>query len=135
MRANVFQVLQVLTRSLVLTDVHAFLDNLKAPVELVSYRVTYYSRILLAVFKAIGVSTDRLEFVTGSSYQYDPKYNLDKYKLCAVTTEHDAKRAGAEVVKQTDNAPLSGLLYPLLQALDEEYLGCDMQFGGVDQVG
>ena len=28
---------------------------------------------------------------------------------------------------------LSGLLYPGLQALDEEYLGCDAQFGGVDQ--
>jgi tyrosyl-tRNA synthetase len=29
---------------------------------------------------------------------------------------------------------LSGLLYPGLQALDEEYLGVDAQFGGVDQV-
>ena len=29
---------------------------------------------------------------------------------------------------------LSGLLYPGLQALDEEYLKCDAQFGGVDQV-
>lgn len=28
---------------------------------------------------------------------------------------------------------LSGLLYPGLQALDEEYLKCDAQFGGVDQ--
>jgi tyrosyl-tRNA synthetase len=28
---------------------------------------------------------------------------------------------------------LSGLLYPGLQALDEEYLGVDAQFGGVDQ--
>ena len=28
---------------------------------------------------------------------------------------------------------LSGLLYPGLQALDEEYLKVDAQFGGVDQ--
>ncbi len=27
----------------------------------------------------------------------------------------------------------AGLLYPGLQALDEEYLKCDAQFGGVDQ--
>lgn len=26
------------------------------------------------------------------------------------------------------------MLYPLLQALDEEHLGVDFQFGGVDQV-
>jgi len=28
---------------------------------------------------------------------------------------------------------MAGLLYPCLQALDEEYLHCDAQFGGVDQ--
>lgn len=48
-------------------------------------------------------------------------------------TEHDARKAGAEVVKQVDHPLLSGLLYPGLQALDEEYLKCDAQFGGVDQ--
>jgi len=30
---------------------------------------------------------------------------------------------------------MSSLLYPGLQALDEEYLDVHMQFGGVDQVG
>lgn len=30
-------------------------------------------------------------------------------------TEHDAKKAGAEVVKQVDHPLLSGLLYPGLQ--------------------
>ena len=40
---------------------------------------------------------------------------------------------GAEVVKQVQHPLLSGLLYPGLQALDEQYLGCDAQFGGVDQ--
>ena len=48
-------------------------------------------------------------------------------------TQHDAQKAGAEVVKQTASPPLSGLLYPGLQVLDEEYLKVDAQFGGVDQ--
>ncbi|VDN30733.1 unnamed protein product [Dibothriocephalus latus] len=34
----------------------------------------------------------------------------------------DARKAGAEVVKQVSNPLVSGLLYPLLQALDEVYL-------------
>ena len=34
---------------------------------------------------------------------------------------------------QVSHPLLSGLLYPGLQALDEEYLGVDAQFGGVDQ--
>lgn len=58
---------------------------------------------------------------------------MDLFRLSSVVTEHDAKKAGAEVVKQVDNATLSGLLYPLMQALDEEHLHVDAQFGGVDQ--
>jgi len=58
---------------------------------------------------------------------------MDVYKMCSVVSEHDAKKSGAEVVKQSNNAPLSGLLYPVLQVLDEEYLKVDAQFGGVDQ--
>ncbi|TNY21824.1 tyrosyl-tRNA synthetase [Rhodotorula diobovata] len=116
-----------------LADVHAFLDNLKAPIELVEARVDYYRRIITAVFRSLNLPLDKLKFVVGSSYQYDAKYNLDKYKLTSITTEHDARKAGAEVVKQVSSPLLSGLLYPLLQALDEEYLGVDFQFGGVDQ--
>ena len=69
----------------------------------------------------------------GSEYQTSSNYTMDLFKLSSVVTEHDAKKAGAEVVKQMDNAPLSGLIYPLMQALDEQYLDVDAQFGGVDQ--
>ncbi|CCA69861.1 probable TYS1-tyrosyl-tRNA synthetase [Serendipita indica DSM 11827] len=116
-----------------LLDVHAFLDNMKAPLELVAHRVKYYEFVLRAVFKAIPVPIEKLKFVVGSSYQLTKEYNMDNYRLCATVTEHDAKKAGAEVVKQVSSPLLSGLLYPGLQALDEEYLGCDFQFGGVDQ--
>jgi hypothetical protein len=115
-------------------DVHAFLDNLKAPLELVAHRTKYYKFILLAIFTTLGIPISKLRFVEGSSYQLTKEYNLDNYKLCATVTEHDAKKAGAEVVKQVDSPLLSGLLYPGLQALDEQYLGVDFQFGGVDQV-
>ena len=54
-------------------------------------------------------------------------------KISTLINIRDAIRAGAEVVKQTDNPKLSGLLYPILQALDEEYLGVDIQIGGCDQ--
>lgn len=119
--------------TVLLADVHAFLDNLKAPLELVAHRTKYYKHILLAVFKSLGIPTHKLRFVEGSSYQLTKEYNLDNYRLCAIVTEHDAKKAGAEVVKQVESPLLSGLLYPGMQALDEQYLGCDFQFGGVDQ--
>ncbi|KYK60541.1 tyrosyl-tRNA synthetase, class Ib [Drechmeria coniospora] len=116
-----------------LADIHGFLDNLKAPLELVAYRAEYYRLIIKAILEAVGVSTDRLRFVLGSEYQKSAAYVMDVYKLSSLISEHDAKRAGAEIVKQTDNAPLSGLLYPILQVLDEQYLDVDVQFGGLDQ--
>lgn len=61
------------------------------------------------------------------------EYTLDVYRLSSIVTEHDAKKAGAEVVKQVSNPLLSGLLYPGLQTLDEHHLKVDAQFGGVDQ--
>ncbi|KAF8337421.1 tRNA synthetases class I-domain-containing protein [Cantharellus anzutake] len=119
--------------TILLADVHAFLDNLKAPLELVQHRVKYYSYVLRSVFVSIGVPVEKLKFVVGSDYQLTKEYNMDNYRLCATVTEHDAKKAGAEVVKQVASPLLSGLLYPGLQALDEQYLDCDFQFGGVDQ--
>lgn len=98
-----------------------------------NHRCTYYAFVLTAVLRSIGVPLDKLKFVTGSSYQYSAEYTRDVYRLASITSEHDCKKAGAEVVKQATSAPLSGLLYPLLQALDEEHLGVDIQFGGVDQ--
>ncbi|KAI5294570.1 hypothetical protein KEM52_003708 [Ascosphaera acerosa] len=118
---------------ILLADIHAFLDNLKAPIDLVEYRTEYYRKVIIAMLETIGVPIDRLEFVKGSSYQKSAPYVMDIYRLTSITSEHEAKRAGAEVVKQVDNAPMSGLLYPLMQALDEEHLGVDAQFGGVDQ--
>ncbi|KAJ5813165.1 tyrosyl-tRNA synthetase [Penicillium robsamsonii] len=116
-----------------LADIHSFLDNLKAPLELVENRAKYYSKIITAILQSVGVSTDKLEFVLGSSYQKSPEYVMDVYRMASLVSETDAKRAGAEIVKQTSNAPLSGLLYPILQVLDEEHLNVDCQLGGMDQ--
>jgi tyrosyl-tRNA synthetase len=37
------------------------------------------------------------------------------------------------VVKQTDDPMQGGLIYPLMQALDEQYLDVDAQFRDVNQ--
>ncbi len=116
-----------------LADIHGFLDNLKAPIELVKFRAEYYRFVIIALLKSVGVPIENLEFVLGSSYQLSEKYTMDLFRLSSVVTEHDSKKAGAEVVKQVSNPTLSGLIYPLMQALDEEHLGADAQFGGVDQ--
>lgn len=119
--------------TVLLADLHAFLDNMKAPLEVVNYRAKYYECVVKAILKSINVPIEKLKFVIGSSYQLTAEYTMDIFKMSNVVSQNDAKRAGADVVKQVANPLLSGLIYPLMQALDEEYLGVDAQFGGVDQ--
>ncbi|XP_023307850.2 tyrosine--tRNA ligase, cytoplasmic [Lucilia cuprina] len=119
--------------TILFADLHAYLDNMKAPWTLLQLRTQYYEAVIKAMLSSIGVPLDKLKFVKGTDYQLSKEYTLDVYKLSSVVTQHDAKKAGAEVVKQVEYPLLSGLLYPGLQALDEEYLKVDAQFGGVDQ--
>jgi len=119
--------------TILFADLHAYLDNMKAPWALLQLRTEYYEHAIKAMLESLGVPLDKLKFVRGTDYQLSKEYTLDVYKLASLVTEHDARKAGAEVVKQVAHPLLSGLLYPGLQALDEQYLGCDAQFGGVDQ--
>lgn len=119
--------------TVLIADLHAYLDNMKAPLEVVKYRGAYYELIVKSILKSINVPIEKLRFITGSEYQLSAEYTMDLFKLSNKVSQNDAKRAGADVVKQVDNPLLSGLIYPLMQALDEQYLNVDVQFGGVDQ--
>lgn len=119
--------------TVLLADLHAFLDNMKAPLEVVEYRVKYYEFSIKAILRSINVPIERLHIVVGSSYQTSHNYTMDLFRLSNCVSHNDARRAGAEVVKQVENPRLGGLIYPLMQALDEVHLGVDAQFGGIDQ--
>lgn len=118
---------------ILLADIHGFLDNLKAPIEKVRDRCVYYERLIKSALRVLGVDLGRVEFVKGSDYQRSEAYAMDLYRILSLTSEHDAKKAGAQVVKQVENPMVSSLVYPAMQALDEEHLCVDAQFGGVDQ--
>ena len=120
-------------------DIHAMLDNLKSTPELIVMRTRFYELLIGTLLTHLGVDVDtvrsesKLEFVVGSSFQTSPNYVMDLFKLLSMTTTKTAQHAGAEVVKQSKDPFLSALTYPLMQALDEEYLGVNVQFGGLDQ--
>jgi len=118
---------------ILLADLHAFLDSQKTPWELLDARVKYYENIIKETLKALKVDVSKLKFVKGTDYQLTREYCLDVYRLASITTVSEGIKAGAEVVKQSENPRLAPVLYPLLQALDEEYLKVDCQFGGNDQ--
>ena len=98
--------------TILFADLHAYLDNMKAPWDLLKLRVEYYEHCIKAMLKSIKVPIEKLKFIQGTSYQLSKEYTLDMYRMSSIITEHDAKKAGAEVVKQVDHPLLSGLLYP-----------------------
>lgn len=116
--------------TILIADIHGFLDSGKAPLDLVEDRAAYYEHIIPTIFEAIGIDTSRLRTVRGSSYQDKGDYFRDVLRMSSQVTGKKAKKAGAEVVKQDEDSLVSASLYPLMQALDEEYLGVDAQFGG-----
>ncbi|XP_042700665.2 tyrosine--tRNA ligase, cytoplasmic isoform X2 [Chrysemys picta bellii] len=103
--------------TILFADLHAYLDNMKAPWELLELRTQYYETVIKAMLESIGVPLDKLKFIRGTDYQLSKEYTLDVYRLSSLVTQHDAKKAGAEVVKQVEHPLLSGLLYPGLQYL------------------
>ncbi|KAK0424014.1 hypothetical protein QR680_008456 [Steinernema hermaphroditum] len=122
-----------LTVKILFADLHAFLDNMKSTFTVLENRVIYYETVIKALMTALDVPIEKLEFRKGTEFQLTPEYTQHVLQLCGIVTQRDALRAGAEVVKQVASPLLSGLLYPLLQALDEEHLKVSGQFGGVDQ--
>ena len=120
--------------TILFADFHAFLDNMKSSLEEVKLRAKVYELVIKGALEGLGEDPSNIKFVLGSSFQATPAYQLDLLRLTSITTDKQAKKAGAEVVKQSTNPLLSSLIYPLMQALDEKYLGAHIQFGGIDQV-
>jgi tyrosyl-tRNA synthetase len=85
------------------------------------------------LIKAIGVDINELEIVKGSEMQLKPEYMYDVLQMSSHVSVHDATKAASDVVKATDNPKLSGIIYPIMQAMDEQYLEVDCQLGGTDQ--
>jgi len=118
---------------ILLADLHAALDSV--PWEILEKRYKYYREAITLILKTIGVDLKKLEFVKGSELQLNKNYFEDLLKLSTITSLHDSAKAASEGIKSAsgENIRLSGMIYPLMQALDEEYLKVDAQFAGVDQ--
>jgi len=117
---------------ILLADLHAALDGV--PWEILEKRYKYYERAIHLILKTLGTDLKKLEFVKGSEIQLNKKYFDDLLRLSTMTTVAKAKHSASEAVKTAREDPkLAGLIYPLMQALDEEYLNVDAQFAGLDQ--
>lgn len=113
---------------ILLADVHASMDDQKTRWEQHEAKVEYYRKCIELALPWKG----KPEFVIGSSYQFDRKYVFDVWRAASIITEKRAMRAASEVTRMKDTK-VSELIYPIMQALDEQYLDVDIQLGGLDQ--
>lgn len=114
-----------------LADLHGALDN--TPWDLLEKRYKYYSFVIPAMFESIGADISNFEIVKGSDFQLDEKFFYDALRISTLASVHDCTKAASDVVKMGKSPKLSGLIYPIMQAVDEEYLKVDVQYGGLDQ--
>ncbi|MFC4550352.1 MULTISPECIES: tyrosine--tRNA ligase [Halorussus] len=110
-----------------LADVHAYLNG-KGSFE----EIEETAEKMRQQFLAYGLDESQTEFVYGSEYQLEEDYALDLHKLELGTTLNRAQRAMAEL-QGGETAKVSHIVYPLMQALDIEYLDLDLAVGGMDQ--
>ncbi len=113
--------------TVLLADVHAYLND-KGSFE----EIRETADRMKAQFIAYGLDEDKTEFVLGSAFQLDEEYTLDLHAAELSTTLSRAQRAMAEI-QRGDHAKVSQMVYPLMQALDIEYLDVDLAVGGLDQ--
>lgn len=113
---------------ILIADLHAALDDLKSPWSEINKRAEYYKKCIELALPW----RKKPQFLLGSDFQLNYNYMLDVLKFSSLTTVTRAKRAASEVCRLKE-PKVSEMIYPLMQALDEQYLDADIQLGGMDQ--
>lgn len=121
--------------TVLIADLHAHLDDEKSPFDLLDARSRYYEEAIKGMLEAAGADPSDVSFVRGTEYQLEDAYTRDLVQMLAETTIARAQRAGSEVIRQSADPQLGGLIYTLMQALDVKALDADIVYGGVDQRG
>ncbi len=121
--------------TVLVADLHAHLDDEKSPFDLLDARTEYYTTAIEAMIEAAGADPEGVTFVRGQDIELTPEYTLELLRMAAETTLNRVQRAGSEVVRQSEDPKVGGLIYPLMQSLDVKALDADIAYGGIDQRG
>jgi tyrosyl-tRNA synthetase len=113
---------------ILIADIHAALDDLKSKWEDLDKRVEYTQKCMELSFDW----KEKPEFIRGSSFEFGRNYMNDVLKISTIATVDRATRAASEVTRMK-NPKVSELVYPIMQAVDEQYLDIDIQLGSMDQ--
>ncbi len=109
-------------------DIHTLL-NRKGDEDWIKRMVDYWKHS----FIALGLDPAKTKFVLGSDFQMKPEYVHDLLSMATHITVNRATRSMQQVARDLDNAHVSQLMYPIMQAADIKHLGVDICYGGIEQ--
>jgi tyrosyl-tRNA synthetase len=110
---------------ILLADLHAFL-NRKGNEKEIEKEVENWKKTI----KAIGLNA---EVVVGSDFQFKKEYILEVLRLAQASTINRGIRSMQEIARDLENATISQLLYPIMQAVDIKFLNANVAQGGLEQ--
>jgi tyrosyl-tRNA synthetase len=110
---------------ILLADIHALL-NKKGDLNDIKKNVDIWRKTV----KAIGINA---EIALGSEFQFTKEYQLDVMKLAQTATIQRGLRSMQEIARDSENATISQLWYPLMQVNDIKHLKLDVALGGLEQ--
>jgi tyrosyl-tRNA synthetase len=110
---------------ILLADIHALL-NKKGDLSDIKKNVDIWKKTV----KAIGINA---EIALGSDFEFTKEYQLDVMKLAQTATIQRGLRSMQEIARDSDNATISQLWYPLMQVVDIKHLKLDAALGGMEQ--
>ena len=110
---------------ILLADIHALL-NRKGQEKEIKKEVENWKKTI----KAIGI---KAHVVLGSDFQFKPEFQIDVMKLAQHSTINRGLRSMQEIARDIENATISQLWYPLMQAADIKHLKVDIALGGLEQ--
>jgi len=110
---------------ILLSDTHA-LVNRKGSEKEIAKQIDIWKRAI----KAIGLNA---KFVVGSSFQFKKEYWQDIIQMAINTSVKRGMRSMQELARDFENATISQMLYPLMQAEDIKFLDVDVAYGAMEQ--
>ena len=110
---------------ILLADVHSIL-NLKGNEKEITQTLGLWKKTI----KALKL---KAQIVLGSDFQFKKEYQFDVMKLAQSTTINRGLRSMQEIARDVENATISQLWYPLMQAADIKHLNVDVALGGLEQ--
>lgn len=113
---------------ILLADVHSFLDR-GSSIDKTRERTTLHKLVLTSMLQTIGVNPDDITFVVGSDHQFDRRFCMDLLQFSSFVNTTEVMDAVSGVLRKPPLIPLSHMLYPLMQCLDETFLDADLELG------